>query len=379
VIAPVAPPFPDVRRIAVLRGGGLGDVLFAVPALQSLRAAYPGAEITVLGTRVAAELLAGRTDIADRVRVLPAIAGLTAGSADRVDPEPVAAFVRACRADPIDLAVQVHGGGRHSNPFLLGLGARHTVGTRTPDAEPLERNLDYVYYQHEVLRALEVAGLAGAAPVALQPEFALSEAERERGRAAIGADPDAANGPVVVVHPGATDPRRRWPVERFVTVGRRIIDEGTRVVLVGGGADAGLCHEIAAILDDRGSAVTDLGGRLDLPGLAGVLAAADVMLGNDSGPRHLAQAVGTRTASVYWFGNLINAGPLGRGRHRVQLSWTTRCPTCGLDCTQVGWTAERCEHDDSFVADVDPDAVHADVTALLADALADRAVVSAGI
>ena len=45
------------------------------------------------------------------------------------------------RARRFDLAVQVHGGGRYSNPFLLRLGARHTVGTRTPDAAELERTL----------------------------------------------------------------------------------------------------------------------------------------------------------------------------------------------------------------------------------------------
>ncbi|VXB81825.1 Glycosyltransferase family 9 protein [Microbacterium sp. 8M] len=362
-IAPPEPLFEDVRRIAVLRGGGLGDVLFAVPAIQALRAAYPAAELTLLGT-ASAELLAARPGGVDRVRRLPAVPGITA-PAGPAPADPVASSVGALRAEHLDLAVQLHGGGRHSNPFLLELGARHTVGTRTPDAAPLERNLDYVYYQHEVLRALEVAGLAGAVPVALEPRLALSADERARGREA------CPPGPFVVLHPGATDPRRRWPLERFAAVARRLLDDGVRVVLVGGGADAQLCHRLARLLADRAAGVTDLAGRLDLPGLAGVLAAADVMLGNDSGPRHLAQAVGTRTASVYWFGNLVNAGPLGRGRHRVQLSWTTRCPVCGRDCTQVGWTAERCAHDDSFVADVDPEAVLSDVESLLDAARGD--------
>jgi hypothetical protein len=49
----------------------------------------------------------------------------------------------------------------------------------------------------------------------------------------------------------------------------------------------------------------------------------------------------------------------------VQLGWTTHCPVCGADATQVGWTAERCEHDDSFVAGVPVDAVYADVRELV--------------
>jgi ADP-heptose:LPS heptosyltransferase len=99
---------------------------------------------------------------------------------------------------------------------------------------------------------------------------------------------------------------------------------------------------------------------------------ADVVVANDSGPRHLAAAVGTATASIYWFGNLINAGPLDRGRHRVQLSWTTQCPVCGRDCTQVGWTSPRCEHDVSFVADVPTAPVLADAMELLSASLSGQ-------
>ncbi len=87
-----------------------------------------------------------------------------------------------------------------------------------------------------------------------------------------------------------------------------------------------------------------------------MLAAADVMVGDDSGPRHLAVAVGTPTVGVFWFGNVVNAGPIDRGRHRVHMSFVTRCPVCGVDVTQVGWTAERCEHDPSYVDEVQPEA-----------------------
>ena len=349
----------------MLRGGGLGDLLFAMPAMQSLAAAYPGAEITLLGTAGPAALLEGRPGAPHRIEVMPAVPGVTASPGAYVDPGAIEEFVTQARDASYDLAVQVHGGGRHANPFLLRLGARHTIGTRTPDATPLERNLDYAYYQHEVLRALEVVGLAGAPPVAIAPRIALLESELGAGRAVCGSE-----RPVVVVHPGASDPRRRWPAAQFVEVIRRLVAEDVRVVLVGGGDDVERCARIVAEVRHsttpaNAELVTTVAGRLALPALAGVLAAADVVLANDSGPRHLAEAVGTRTVAVYWFGNLINAGPLGRGRHRVHLSWVTRCPVCGRDCTQVGWTAERCEHDVSFVGDVRPEPVLDDVLTLL--------------
>jgi hypothetical protein len=90
------------------------------------------------------------------------------------------------------------------------------------------------------------------------------------------------------------------------------------------------------------------------------------MIANDSGPRHLAQAVGAATVGIFWFGNVVNAAPFLRGRHRVHLSFTVRCPVCGVDVTQVGWTAPRCEHDVSFVAEVGVAPVLADARQLMA-------------
>jgi len=353
--------FEEVLKIAVLRGGGLGDLLFAMPALDALAEAYPEAEIVLLGTPMHRELLQDRPGPVGRVELLPRARGVY-GSGDDDDPRGTGAFMRRMRAEGFDLACQLHGGGRYSNPFLLALGARHTVGTATADAAPLERTLPYVYYQHEVLRHLETVALAGAPSVGPEPTIAVSPAERARGRELTGAGPE----PLVVIHPGATDPRRRWPAERFVEVAVRCAAAGMRVALVGAGDDAPVADAIARRASrSAGDAVFSLAGAMTIGELAGVLAVADAFVGNDSGPRHLAHAVGTPTASIYWVGNLINGGPLTRERHRVQLSWTTHCPVCGRDATQVGWTAPRCEHDDSFVAGVPVDAVYDDLMSLL--------------
>jgi ADP-heptose:LPS heptosyltransferase len=173
---------------------------------------------------------------------------------------------------------------------------------------------------------------------------------------------------LVVIHPGATDPRRRWPVERFADVVRRCAKDGLQVVLVGDETDVQTCQAIiaaAALATSQERLVSSVAGTLTLGQLVGALGIADVVLGSDSGPRHLAGALGTRTVGVYWCGNVISAGPAGRSRHRVHISWVTNCPECGRDCTQVGWTAERCEHDVSFVADVPPDGVYDDLIDLL--------------
>jgi ADP-heptose:LPS heptosyltransferase len=280
--------------------------------------------------------------------------------------------------------VQLHGGGRFSNPFLLQLEARHTVGMATPDAVALERTVPYRYYQHETMRALEVAAAAGAQPVSLEAVLDVRECEFTAAAAIL----PPGDAPLLVIHPGASDPRRRWPADRFAEVAASAAAAGARVVVVGdeseaelaacvvgmagagagagarAGADAGARAAARAGADAGAGTVTSLAGRLTLGELAGVFAHAEVVLANDSGPRHLAQAVGTATVGIYWIGNLINAGPLTRSDHRVELSWTTHCPVCGVDVTQA--TGQRCPHDVSFVADVPASAVEADVAELMA-------------
>ncbi|TLM73113.1 glycosyltransferase family 9 protein [Pseudarthrobacter sp. NamB4] len=356
-VGPVLEKFQEVSRIVVLRGGGLGDLIFAIPAMAALKAAYPGATLTLLGTPAHKALLAATESPVDEVCVLPFAAGVRPGEEDAAELD---AFFADMRGRRFDLAVQVHGGGRYSNPFLLRLGARHTVGTRTADAASLERTVPYIYYQHEPLRALEVAGLAGAFPVDLEARLAPADGVVPP---AVVMDDDGGQ-PLVVMHPGATDPRRRWPVERFAELAAACAADGFRVDVVGDSSEQQLAEEIVRLA--ASSHVRSLAGKLDMGGLVSLLAVAAVVVGNDSGPRHLAQALGVPTVGIFWAGNVINAGALGRSLHRIHAAWVTVCPSCGIDVTQVGWTAPRCEHDDSVVASVGVQEVYEDVRSLVA-------------
>jgi ADP-heptose:LPS heptosyltransferase len=156
--------------------------------------------------------------------------------------------------------------------------------------------------------------------------------------------------PLVVVHPGASDPRRCWPAERFAAVADVLAAQGATVAVVGtGSADALAAARLQAAAHRP---VRDLVGRLDLPALVGVLARAEFVVANDSGPRHLAGAVGTPTVGVWLAGNLATAGPLDADRHAVAVSTRDRCPVCEQPATPSG-----CGHAVSHVTDVTVDQV----------------------
>jgi ADP-heptose:LPS heptosyltransferase len=362
---PVGSLVPHVRRIAVLRANSLGDFVFALPALDALRAAYPGAELVLLGAPWHRAALAGRPGPVDRVLVVPAGPGIREPVPD--DPVPAARlpeFLRAARGERFDLAIQLHGGGRNSNPIVAGLDARVTVGSRAPDAPPLHRNLAYTDYQPEVFRYLEVVGLAGAAPVTYRPRFALGPADHAEASAVA----PVGRAPRVVVHPGATDQRRRWPADRFAAVARDLLAAGAEVVVTGTEPERDLVAEVCA---GAGPGARPLVARLSVGGLAAFLATCALVLANDTGPLHLAAAVGAPTVGLFWVGNMINGAPVDRSRHRPLISWTLHCPVCGRDFSRERYPERGgpppCDHRPTFIADIPVAEVRAAALDLLAD------------
>jgi ADP-heptose:LPS heptosyltransferase len=349
-----------IQRVAVLRANALGDFIFALPALEALRAAYPEARITLLALAWHRDFLAGRPSPVDEVVVIPgdglpdalprgqwAVAPWLAADAHARE-----RFFGRMRARSFDLAIQLHGGGGNSNPFVRALGAAVTAGMQAHGAPALDRTLPYAYYQSEAARCMEVIGLVGAPPVTLAPRLSVTAHDRAEARQLVDG-----SSPYAVLHSGAADPRRRWPPERFAEVGDWLARLGLAVVLTGSASESETVRALAAAMNRP---ALDLSGRTSTRALAGILARARVVITNDSGPMHLAVAVGAPTVGIYWVGNLINGGPLTRAFHRPVISWRTECPICGVDCVR-----DTCEHTASFTADASVDEVVAAASALL--------------
>jgi ADP-heptose:LPS heptosyltransferase len=329
-----------VKKIAVLRANGVGDFVFALPALHALKDAYPEAELVLLGLPWHVDFLAGRPSPIDRVIPVPFAKGIREEEGVEEDEELIDRFHAAMRDEGFDLGIQMHGGGRFSNPFIFKTGPRFTIGLRTPDADAPDRWVPYVYFQPEILRFLEVVALVGATPLSLQPHLAVTERDKREALAVI----DTGDAPIVALVPGAGDGRRRWPPEKFAALGDRLAREGARVVVPGVATERAIIGRLVRTMNEP---VEDLCGRLSLGGLVGLLSQCNLVVGNDSGPLHLAAAVNTPTVGIYWCGNLINAGPVTRSAHRPVLSWRLECPTCGVNCIY-----SRCDHHDSFVTDI---------------------------
>lgn len=353
----------DIHKIAVFRATALGDFIFVLPALDALRNTYPDAEIVYLGRTWHTAFLPGRLPGPLRViAVPPAVTGAQISQGLVINPAAEKQFYQAMQAEGFDLALQMHGAGEYSNPFILNCHPRFSVGLKSPQAVPLDRWIPYVYYQNEVTRMLEVAGLVGAwgAPGDLQPHLPVLESDLLEAAPIL----EHLLRPFVVLHPSSTDPRRCWSPAKFSAVGDACAALGLQVVLIGTEIEA---ERVRAVMEGMQAHVTNLCGRLGLPGLVGLLSRADLFIGNDSGPLHLALSVGVRAVGLFWAEYIINSLPLLRENFYPLIAWRRICPTCGkyLDKSEADLPPGSCKHEVSFIEEIAPlDVIHA-VEALL--------------
>ena len=343
-----APLLRDARKIAVFRPNAVGDFMFCLPALHALKHSYPEAEIVYLGLPWHAAFLAGRPGPVDRVVVVPPLPGIGIAPGGHGDD----CFADAMREEKFDLALQMFGGGRHANPLVKRFEARLSVGMRTADAAPLDRCVAYEGLVNRRLQLLEVAALAGAKAWPMKRQLQATSADRALAARLV---PVAPGQRLVVVQPGATDARRCWPAARFAAVADALVEEGALVVINGSPAEAAIVGAVMAAM--RHPAV-DVSGKASLSALCGLLERAALVVSNDTGPLHMALALGRACVGIYWFTNLIEFSPLCQQGHRAALATRVHCPVCGMENL-----AKRCEHDVSFVDDVSLE----EVTALSID------------
>ncbi len=236
----------------------------------------------------------------------------------------VVSVARELRRDPPDVVLDAETFLRLPAVLTRRATGRPLVGLATPGQarEPLlDRPVAYDPLRHigETFAALAAAaGLAApTGPGALRAH----PAARRRVLTRLG----PVRGPLVVLHPGSGDhfPGRRWAPERFGSLARLLVEgPGACVVLTGSAAEAGLITR--RVRPPAGT--LDLCGRLDVAELVALLAEADLLVSNDTGPVHLADALGTPTVALYGPNTPHRYGPRRAGS--VALFADLPCSPC---------------------------------------------------
>ncbi len=385
-----------IQRIAILRALQLGDLLLAVPALRAIRSRFPAAEITLIGLPWAEDFARRFARYVDRFVAFPGYPGIAEAPYAAARTARFFAAQRAYGYD-LAIQMHGDGTASNGFCLELGarMTAGYYDAMSSVPCDSLTFAAPYPAGAHEIARNLGLAQLLGAVPRTAELEFPLRSAdiaEAARLLRPLAGLPR----PWIGLHAGARAASRRWPAERFAAVVAELARrEGATIILTGGPDEVETVDRVAGLLGivssrapkgeagpaatgplhvlrassqpsrasssspsphrqggsrSQGSALTssvssvpsvvnssallNLAGRTSLGALAAVIRQLDLYITNDTGPSHLAEAVGTPSITLFGPADPRRWAPLDAERHPI-LRGPVACSPCGFDMCPI--------------------------------------------
>lgn len=314
------------RKILVVRPDHLGDLLFLTPALRRLRTGLPEAEMVGLVGPWGVPVLQDNPNL-DR---------LISWDFPWFDRKPrrsilgpyisLVRLARLLRAEKFDLALQFRPDFWWGALAVRLAGTVEHVGFDVPIVRPfLTEALPLRHGFHDALENLRLAEKVAGSQQDEPLEFVVTDAHRRRAHDLLGTYADGRL--LVALQVGAGAPVKLWPTDRVATVGRALRERhGAAIVVIGGTSERAL---VDTVVGDIGQPCLGLAGQTSLGELAAVLAHCRLALGPDSGPLHLAVAVGTPTLHLYGPADSGRFGPFGDSRRHRVIRSPRPCAPCG--------------------------------------------------
>lgn len=326
------PPLTEyqAQRIALIKPSALGDIIHSLPVLSALRQRFPSAHITWIINRGYEPLIQGHPDLDATLAFDRAAArkGLWRGLWSYRN------FLRRCRDQEFDFVIDLQGLLR-SGIIAAACGARRRVGLSTAREGATWFYTDIVPVAdfsaiHAVDRYWLVAEALGVGSAAKQFRLPSSESETRWAAQQLR----DCERPFLACAVGSRWITKRWPPESFAELVRQAQQKfGGTVLFVGSNEDVELSQATANV---AGVPFRDFTGQTTLPQLTALLRQVDVMLANDTGPLHLAAALGRPVIAPYTCTKILLNGPYGAERGAIESdvwckgSYVKRCRR--LDC-----------------------------------------------
>ena len=323
------------RHVLLIRPDHLGDLLFARPAISRFRAALPDWHITLAVGPWSRAVVEHEPNI-DQLVEIP-FPGFDRG-ASKYPWQPyqqlfmAAEQVRTIRPAAVVVMRDDHWWGgllarRAGVPTIIGASRPEMAGLLT-DAVPISE-------RHWVARNVEMLEFAArrlSGQVADHLTTPASDpliwkvAENDRAAADNILTTSGVTNRFVVIHPGSGAPVKLWPARRWARVAEALAEDGLDVVLTGSQSEIDYLHQIES---ESRARLHSVAGRTSLPELAGIFDKSLLVAGVDSGPLHLAVAVGRPTVHIYGPSDATTYGPWGDPRNHRIISAGLHCRSCG--------------------------------------------------
>lgn len=290
----------DARKILCVRLDNLGDVLMTTPAFRALKTLHPDVRLTLLTSHMGSGIARFVPEI-DNVmefdvpwmllnkhnssqEVFDLIARLKQERFDAV------AIFTVFSQNPLPAALLCY---LADIPLRLAACRENPYGLLTdwlPDTEPMTG------IEHEVARQLKLVSTVGATTDTTRLSLSVAADAQQAALDRLCREGINPQQPWLVLHPGVSEARRRYPPERYAEAGRELVRRGFQIAVTGGKSEKALTDEVAG---DIGAGAVSLGGLFSLGEFIGLIESAPLLIANNTGPVHIAAAVGTPVIVLY--------------------------------------------------------------------------------
>jgi lipopolysaccharide heptosyltransferase II len=312
---PLQPGRFHPRRILVIRLDLIGDLVLSLTVVRLLKRTYPDAEIDLLAMPSSGQIAANDPDLSAIITYNPNIWRRPKALLQPRNWREAWALLRRLRARHYDLAVSVFGAWAailavlSGTPRRIGFGKEGYPGFMT-DSVP-GRHWDPRDHKHEVDYCLELARAASASTSEADriPQLFVVPQARQEIEEMLGREALRPGKLLIACHVSSNNGQsKRWPVPYWAKLIDRLVrEDGANVVLTGAPGDLPL---IESILRRMHTQPINMAGKTTLPQLAALLQRADLLISGDSGPMHIAAAVGTPLIAIHGPTDPALSGPV---------------------------------------------------------------------
>ena len=311
------------ERILVIKLDHIGDVLLATPVFSNLRRAYPNAELHALTGAWSRVVLEKHPDVNNVVEYnSPAFCRTGQPTSLRETFK----LYRQLRRQKYGLIVELRSDWRTVWFAFLRL----TPKRLSRAALQVANKLGFAQFSgtHETTRNLDVLRQAGIPTSVETAIFSVTTEDKKWASDFLATYQIDRQHPLIAIHPGSPIALKRWLPERYAELADWLIaQKRAQILFVGVKDEIPITTEIQALM--RGESI-NIAGKTTLTQLASILPTCNVFIGNDSGPMHLAAAVGTQTIGLYGPGDPTRFGPAGAKCQTIQRK--SDCPCLGTVC-----------------------------------------------
>ncbi len=307
------------KRILVVKLDHIGDVILATPVFSNLRLTFPDADIDALTGDWSRVILENHPDV-NKVWVYNSPA--FSRSQKPTPLKEVFQLYRNLQGQNYDLLINLRGDWR---VILLSL---FRVSSKRIDRASIQVANKFGSAQfsskHEASRNLDVLKRVGIPTPIQHATFSVTSEDEEWASKFLLDQNINLDQPIIAIHPGSPIPLKRWIPKRYAELADWLVEKkSAKVLFVGVKDEIPIITEIQDIMHRESISIA---GKTNLPQLASILLKITVFIGNDSGPMHLAAAVGTNTIGLFGPGDPERFGPIGH--NCATLRKKLNCPPC---------------------------------------------------